>query len=662
MRRHEGRAETEALRRVIAMLELDRRRLVGAVAAGSAGLGSAVALAAVSAWLIARASQMPPVLDLSVAVVAVRGLGISRAVFRYVERLASHSVALDGVAALRARLYEALAAGRSDAVAALRRGDVLARTGADVDAVGDVVVRALLPAAVSAVLGLGTVVLVAFFLPSAALVLLVALLLAGVVSPMLTARAVRINEAAALQERADLAATAMTAVESAGELVVSGRTEPLLGELDAADRRLEAAADRAAGPAAIAAGLNLAAMGLAVLGAVLLGIPATTAGTLAPVELAVVVLVPLAAFEATGMLPAAAAQLVRSGAAARRIVDLLDGAATAPAGTASRGAAGVASALATPAVPDVQPARTRRPAGGSPTLTARSLACAWPDGPVVLESLDLDLAPGRSVAVVGASGVGKTTLLLTLAGLLPPRTGTVRVSGDDPWLLERAEVSRSVVLTTEDAHVFETSLVENLRVGRGDATPEAARAVLEQVGLGPWLASLPAGLDTLLGADGTTVSGGERRRLLVARALLTQAPLLLLDEPAENLDRAAADALVADLLRVAATPERGVALVTHRLSALTAADEIVLLGPADGTGGAGDADPAPAPVAAHVGARVLARGTHAELLATVPAYAWALAQEQTEGMAGAHTTARNPAATGRGAGTRAVPEPRGVQQ
>jgi ATP-binding cassette subfamily C protein CydC len=610
--RRADRVEAAALRRVIALLELDRRRLAGAVAAGSAGLGSAVALAAVSAWLIARASQMPPVLDLSVAVVAVRGLGISRAVFRYVERLASHSVALHGVAALRERLYSCLAAGRSDAVMALRRGDVLARTGADVDAVGDVVVRALLPAAVSAVLGLGTVVLVACFLPSAALVLLVALLLAGVVSPMLTARAVRIAELAALHERGDLAATAMTAVESAGELVVSGRTPALLGELDAADRRLARAADVAAGPAAAAAALNLAAMGLAVLGAVLLGIPATTAGTLAPVELAVVVLVPLAAFEATGMLPAAAAQLVRSGGAARRIVDLLDAAAAAPPGRTADGV-------------------TMRQPSGSPTLVARGLTCAWPDGPVVLESLDLDLRPGRSVAIVGASGVGKTTLLLTLAGLLPARAGTVRVSGDDPWLLDRADVSRSLVLTAEDAHVFETSLLENLRVGRGDVTPEAARAVLDQVGLGPWLASLPAGLDTPLGTDGTTVSGGERRRLLVARALLTRAPLLLLDEPAEHLDPAAADALIGDLLRVSATPERGVALVTHRLTALGAADEVVLLGPADGA--IGSAARASAPATAQLGpARMIARGTHAELTATVPAYAWALAQEETETM------------------------------
>lgn len=610
------RPESSALRRVIAMLDLDRGRLAATILAGSAGLGSAVALAAVSAWLIARASQMPPVLDLSIAVVAVRAFGISRAVFRYVERLAAHSVALRGLTALRERLYTTLAAGRTDAVVALRRGDVLARTGADVDTVGDVVVRALVPAAVAAVVGAGTVVLVAVLLPAAALVLLLALLVAGVLSPVLTARAVRIAETAAIAERGSIAAVAMTGAESAAELSVSGRTQALLADLDSAERRVAAATDRAARPAAVAAGLNLAAMGLALLGALLLGIPATTAGTLAQVELAVVVLVPLAAFEATAMLPAAAAQLVRSSSAAQRIVDLLDDAAAGDPGGEGRnprptgGSAEAVGQEGTGADAALVPGSPG--ASGTPSLVARGLAGAWPHGPVVVEGVDLDVEPGRLVAVVGPSGVGKSTLLLTLAGLLPARAGTVRVSGRDPWLQDRAEVSRSLVLTAEDAHVFETTVLENLRVARGDLTEKEARAVLTTTGLGTWLDGLPSGLDTLLGADAATVSGGERRRLLVARALLSAAPILLLDEPAEHLDAAAADALVGDLLRVATTAGRGVVLVTHRLSALAAADEVILLGTR----------------VPHEPARVVARGTHEQLAAHVPAYAWALERER----------------------------------
>ncbi len=608
-RRESVRAQHRALRRALALLDLDRRRVTWAVLAGSAGLGSAVALAAVSAWLIARASQMPAVLDLSVAVVAVRAFGISRAVFRYVERLASHDVALRGMAALRERVYAQLAAGRTDAVAGLRRGDLLARTGADVDAVGDLVVRALLPAAVTAVVGVATIALVAAFLPSAALVLAVALLLAGVVAPLLTARAARIAELAVVSERAGLSASAMTLVESAAELQVSGRTEAVLAQVRAGDRRLAAAADRAAGPAALASALNLAAMGLAVLGALLLGIPATTSGALAPVELAVVVLVPLAAFEASAMLPAAASQFVRSTGAAVRIMALLDGAAATP-------------GASTPAAPTVAaPGRsaldepTDLPPSGAPAVVVRDVTCAWPSSEPILAGVDLTLAPGRAIAVVGPSGVGKTTLMLTLAGLLPARAGEVRVAGDDPWLADRSEVSRTVILTAEDAHVFDTSVLENLRVARGDVTAEEAREVVAAVGLSPWLEGLPDGVDTRLGADAATISGGERRRLLLARALVSRAPVLLLDEPAEHLDAGAADRLVGDLVATARERGRGVLLVTHRLSPLDAVDEVLVLGRTDPDGPA----------------RVIHRGTHAHLAATVPGYAWALEQEETEG-------------------------------
>ncbi|RPF25627.1 thiol reductant ABC exporter subunit CydC [Georgenia muralis] len=622
--------ERQALRRAVGLLALDRVRLLWAVLAGSAGLGSAVALTATSAWLIARASQMPPVLELSVAAVAVRTFGISRAVLRYLERLASHLVALRGMAALRETVYRRLAAGRTDAVAGLRRGDLLARTGADVDAVGDVVVRALLPAVVAAVVGVGSVVLVAWLHPAAGAVLAVCLLVAGVLGPWLSMRSARLAEHAQVLARGELAATAMTMVDGAAELTVSRRVAPLLRDLGRTERELAAAKDAAARPAALAAGIDTLAMGAAVLGALVLGIPATVAGTLQPVELAVVVLTPLAAFEGTAMLGPAAVQLVRSAGSAVRVMALLDAAdpdgpeppagptpAPAPAGSAPAAApAGSAPAAVGPAL--AAPALTTGAHPGGPWLRARGLAVGWPGGPVVAAGLDLDLAPCRALAVVGPSGIGKTTLLLTLAGLLPPRAGTVTLDGTDVWGRSREEVSRQVVLTAEEAHVFATTVLENLRVARGDLTEDAAADLLRRAGLGEWLAGLPAGTATGLGTDAATISGGERRRLLLARALASPARLLLLDEPAEHLDPATADRLVTDLLRAGRdVAGRGVLLVTHRLAALGAADEVVVLGPA---GDAGESPPAPA--------TVQARGSHAELLATVPAYRWAAEQEE----------------------------------
>ncbi|WP_234346665.1 thiol reductant ABC exporter subunit CydC [Cellulomonas timonensis] len=578
----------------MALLDVRPARVALAVLLGVLSLGSAVALGAVSAWLIARASQMPPVLTLSIATVGVRTFGIGRGVFRYVERLTSHDVALRGMANLRTALYQRLAVGRPEATLRLRRGDLLTRVGADVDAVGDAVVRGLLPIAVATVLGVGTVIAMGLFLPAAGLSLAACLLLAGVVAPWLAARAARTTEQRAASARATLSTVSLGLLDDAGPLTVQGRTPQELAALREADRELASASDAGARPAALGALLGSLATGVATLAALVLGVPAVQAGTMTPVELAVIVLTPLASFEAVSVLPTAAIQLQRSRAAARRIMSLLDSAAPDEADGAP--------------VADSDPARTALPGHASPqhdvpALSARALSCGWPGRDPVVEGLDLDVRPGRSIAVVGPSGAGKTTLLLTLAGLIPARAGDLALDGTPVAGLAHEDVARSVVLTSEDAHVFETSVLENLRVARGDVTPNEAVDALERAGLGSWLAALPDGVDTELGPDAQSVSGGERRRLLLARALVSPAPLLLVDEPAEHLDSATADRLVRDLL--SQRSERGVVLVTHRLSPLDAADEIIVLS----------------------GGRVTGRGSHTALLASHPGYREGFARE-----------------------------------
>lgn len=632
-----ARREPDPLWRAVRLLEVRPGRVALAILTGVASLGSAVALSGASAWLIARAAQMPLFQALAVAAVAVRLFGISRGVLRYVERLVSHDVALRGMATLRTRLYERLAAGSPAGLLTLRRGDLLARVGADVDAVGDVVVRGLLPMGVALVLGIGSSVAMALFLPSAGLALALCLLLAGVVAPWWAQRTAREVERESAQARAELAAVTQTLLDGAGELTVAGRVAPALEDLRAADAALARATDRGAGATALSAALLPLATGLAALAALRLGVPATTAGTVAPVELAVLVLTPLAAFEASAVLPGAAVALLRSREAARRVVALLDAAeAGTPAtvhtpttahtpgaagdGTDAGGPSGsvvppapeaAATAPDTPRAPDSPRAPKSPRAPGAPLLEAHGLACGWPDGPVLLRDLALTLRPGDSAAVVGPSGLGKTTLLLTLAGLLAPRGGRVTVAGADLATLDRAHAAAHVGLTAEDAHVFNTSVLENLRVARGDVTPDEARTTLAAVGLGPWLDGLPDGLDTRLGSDAARVSGGERRRLLVARALLGGAEVLLLDEPTEHLD-AEGQGLLTALLDGSLAPGRAVLVVTHRLAGLEAAGEVILL---DGTGSVG------------------ARGRHEELLeGTHPGYraAW-LAEQQEDG-------------------------------
>jgi ATP-binding cassette subfamily C protein CydC len=533
-----------ALRRALAALTVDPRRVALAVLAGTAALGCAIGLTAVSAWLIVRAAQHPPVLALQVAVVATRAFGIGRGVLRYVERLAAHDLALRGVVALRERLYQRLAAADPAVVAGLRRGDLLARVGADVDALAEVVVRGLLPFGVGLLTAAGTVVLLAVLLPAAGAAVAVGLLVAGVLAPWLAARGVARAEHDAAAARAATSAEVLSVLDGLAELTVAGALPLRRHRIRDLDRRLATALDAAARGAARAAGLGTLATTAAAVACLALGLDALRAGAISPEVLAVVALTPLAAAEAVTGLPAAAVALVRARAAARRVVELLD---------------------AEPARNEPALIETLVP-GATPHLSATALTVGRPGRPV-LTGLDLDLPPGTKLVLAGPSGCGKTTLLLTLAGLLPPLAGR---------LTPAAGTLRHLVrFTAEDAHLFATTLRENLRVARPDACDTDLLDALDQVRLTPWFGTLPDGLDTRLESGGGDVSGGERRRLLLARALLTGAPVLLIDEPAEHLDPVTADVLVRDLLTV---PGRTVVIATHRVEGLDAADAVLRLG------------------------------------------------------------------------------------
>lgn len=581
--------EKAALRRVVKMLGLRPGGFALSLFYGVVGLGSSIGLAAVSAWLIARASQMPPVLYLTVAATSVRMFGVLRALLRYLQRLASHKVALEGMDSLRLSVYDGLADGPIDRVASLRRGDLLARVGADIDAAGDYVVKALLPFSVAAVVGLGTVIGFAFLSVPAALILAAGLVVSGVLAPALMARSARTAEEEEQKSRADLSATTLGLLESADEQAVAGMLPDTYDRLDGISGRLERARGSAARPAAFATALDRFAMGAVVVGVLLVAIPETNAGLVAAVALAVLVLTPLAAFEGTSELGGAAVQLIKSARASQRIVELLG-----PADAADEPTHSV-------------------PLSQQPDLQAKKLAVGWPGRDTALTGVDLNLTPGRIVAIVGPSGIGKSTLLYTLAGMLKPKAGHANLNGSPVWGGDRTDVTQQVSLTTEDAHVFATSVYENLRVARGSLSRDEAGDLLEEVGLGEWVASLPGGLDTLLGAGGTSISGGERRRLLLARALASPARLLLLDEPGEHLDAKTADSVMAALF-AGRGRSRGLVVVTHRLSGLDDADLVLQLGRTTKGGPA----------------TVEVSGTHQDLMKSNRDYRWAASREQQE--------------------------------
>ncbi|MEV7865331.1 thiol reductant ABC exporter subunit CydD [Streptomyces sp. NPDC088124] len=534
-----------------------RGRFVLALVLGSCALGSAVGLMAVSGWLISRASEQPPVLYLMIAVTATRAFGIGRAVFRYAERLVSHDAVLRMLADLRVSVYRRLERIAPAGLRVTRRGDLLSRLVADVDELQDYWLRWLLPAGTAVLVSLGAVGFTAWLLPEAGAALAVGLLAAGVGAPLLSGVCARRTERQLAPARGLLATQAVDLLRGTAELTVAGALRGRLRRVRAADATLTSIASRSAGAQALGAGLTALICGVTVAAAAFLGVQAVHAGRLAGIELAVIVLTPLAAFEAVTGLPLAVLHRQRARRSAERVCEVLD----AP-------------------VPVREPERPA-PAPGSPfPLEVRGLSARYPgQRRDALAGFDLTLTAGKRVAVVGPSGSGKTTLAQVLLRFLDAREGSCRFGGTgggtDLAALDGDTVRRLVGLCAQDAHLFDSSVRENLRLARTDADEDDLRDALRRARLLDWVDALPAGLDTLVGEHGARLSGGQRQRLALARALLADFPVLLLDEPAEHLDLATADALTVDLL--AATEGRTTLLITHRLRGLEAVDEVIVL-------------------------------------------------------------------------------------
>lgn len=544
-------------------------RLVLAVLLGAGAIAADIGLIGTAAWLISRASEHPNEASLAVAIVGVQFFGLSRGFFRYEERLVGHDTALRLLADLRVKVYTRLERLAPGGLPQFRRGDLLARMVQDVDALQDLAIRVVPPFAIAALVGALTVALLWWMLPAAGAILAVALLLASTVVPWLTGFLARRREARLAHVRGDLAAAVLDLTEGAPELVAFGATGAQLGTIRAKDAELTAIASASAGTAGAGLAMTTLLAGLACWGCLMVGIPAVVSGRLGTTELAVVTLIPLAAFELVVGLPVATQALEQVRRAAARVFEVID----AP------------EPVAEPEVPVELPT-------GPYHLVARSVWAGYRGASApALRGVDLDLSPGRRVAIVGPSGAGKSTLAGVLTGLLALEAGSVALNGVPLGRLAGDDVRTVVGLVGQDAYLFDTTIAENLRIGRRDAGDDQLRHVLDRVGLSGWLDGLPDGLATEVGAHGTRLSGGQRQRVAVARAMLADFPLLVVDEPAEHLDPLGADALTADLLDV--TAGRSLLLISHRLSGLESVDEVLVM----------DAG------------RVIERGNHDELLA-----------------------------------------------
>ncbi|HEX2316738.1 MAG TPA: thiol reductant ABC exporter subunit CydC [Thermomonospora sp.] len=520
-----------------------KARLAVAVLAGAAADLAALGLIGAAAWLITRAAQQPSVAALGIAIVAVRAFAIGKGVFRYGERLAGHDVALRAQAATRGRLFGALIPPR---VASPSGPDLLSRMVDDTDAVQDMLIRCLLPMCAAFATGAAAVAIAVSLLPSAAVVLAAGLLVVGVLLPVASGRAARRRSARIAPARAVLAERVADLVHGAADLAAYGATGRARAAALTADARLAALERRQATVHALFPALGVLVQGVTVAAIVLVAEP-----TVDSVALAVLALTALVAFEPALPLTAAGERLVEIRAALRRLREVE-----------------TAQAAVT------EPASPRPMPEGPYTIEVRDLVVRHaPGGAAALDGVSLTLTPGRRVALVGPSGAGKSTLLAALMRLVEPESGTILINGVDVRDLDPDAVRAVMTGLTQDPYVFRTTLRDNLRLARPDADDADLARAVAAARLTDWAAA--TGWDGLLGEDGRTLSGGQLQRLALARALLRDPPVLLLDEPAEALDEPTADALLTDLLD--ATHGRTTLLVTHRLTGLERVDEIVVL-------------------------------------------------------------------------------------
>jgi len=509
----------------------DRKGLAGTAVLGALASLSAVALIGASAWLIASAAGMPPVLTLTVAAVSVRFFALSRALLRYVERLVGHSSALRGLTKLRVSVYLKLERITPIGLRNLSRGEYLSRIGADVDSALDLPLRVVLPWVQALLVTVAIAVFTWWVLPLNGVLITILGSLALIVVPVIVRIIASRTDTRLAPARSQVVDAVVEIADNTEQILVTGSGASALAALKKRDKKVNSLLNRQAWSIGLGNGLGTVLQGSAVIGALLIGIPAVTAGTINPVMLAVLALLPLALFEILGTLPAAAVSWRNMSVVAQQIEDL-DNIEAFPVETLS-------------SVDGVQ---------------VRDLKTQWPNSDsVALVDVCFTVSRNSHVAIVGPSGSGKSTLAYCLMGYLP-FTGHI-------------EISDSKTLLAQQSYIFDTTIRNNIQIGGGEMSDEEILHVLKRAELMDWLESQPNGVDTELGSFGNRMSGGERHRLSFARLIAAGSDLVILDEPTEHLDFETAEKIERDIWN--STQGVTTIMITHRLTAAQQCDQII---------------------------------------------------------------------------------------
>jgi thiol reductant ABC exporter CydC subunit len=537
---------------LLRMSRLPRGRVAASVGLGTLAVLAGVGLLSYAGYLISRAAERPPILSLGVVIVAVRFFGLARPLARYFERLTSHDLAFRLLARLRVAFFTRLEPLVPSRLEGYRRGDLLARMVGDVEALQNLFLRGVTPPLVALLAGAIAVAVCAAYLPAAGAVLAAGLLTGGVAVPVVAATAGRRFGSRQASARAELTVELVELLRGAPELVVLGADRAALARVAALDGELARLSRCEALASGFVEGLAATVVGLTVTGVLAVCVAATAAGALDRVMVATLALLSLASFEAVAPLPAAALRLRATLDSGRRLLAL----------------AGREPAVLDPVAP-----RALSPACD---LALEGAGFAYADEESWdLSGLDLCLTPGQRVALVGRSGAGKSTIAGLLVRFLDPSEGRVALGCVDLRDLRQRDVRTRVTLDSQDAYLFSTTIRENVRLARPAASDAGIEQALRRAQIWEWASRLPDGLNTFVGEEGDSVSGGERRRIALARTFLADAPVIVLDEPTGHLDPQTAETLIADALRAA--DSRSVVLITHRPEGLDLVDRVITL-------------------------------------------------------------------------------------
>jgi len=530
-----------------------------------------VGLMAVAGWFIAAmalAGAAGVLVNYFLPAALIRLFAIARTGGRYLERLITHEATFRLLSELRVWFFQRVEPLAPAGLQRLRGGDLLGRIRADIDTLHHAYLRVLVPVLVAFAATVIVAAVLSLYSGWVSALVLAMLLVTGVAIPLLTRRAGERSGALVVETRAALRTALVDSVQGMAELRVYGAVRRRMLEIDSLAGALGAEQMRLSRLAGMSEGAVGLCASVAMWGTVLIAVALVSRGTLQHAEVPMLALLTLASFEAVGSLPLAFQALGETFAAARRVFELAD------------------------AKPQIASLQTPSPRPLDASLTMRGVRLRYaPQGPWALDGLDLDLAAGKCTAVIGPIGAGKSSIVRVALRFWEYQDGEIRLGGHELRRYQPEDVRRLIAVVSQDTHLFDTTILGNLRIAAPQATEQDLVRATRAAAIHDFIAALPDGYNTYVGEAGVRLSAGQARRIAIARALLKDAPILLLDEPAENLDAQTERAVLEAIERLMVG--RTTLLITHKLAALQErVDEILVL----------------------ESGRVVERGTHAELM------------------------------------------------